>query len=76
MFSKKIFSMRLNDLRTQRGISQLSLANTLGIGKSAISMMEKGERAASIEVLYQLADYFDVSIDYLVGRTDNPKVNK
>lgn len=76
MFSKKIFSMRLNDLRTQMGISQLSLANTLGIGKSAISMMEKGERAASIEVLYQLADYFDVSIDYLVGRTDKPDVNK
>lgn len=76
MFSKKKFSERLNNLRSQNSISQSSLAIAIGIGKSAISMMEKGERAASIEILYQLADYFNVSIDYLVGRTDNPDVNK
>lgn len=71
MFSKKIFSERLIELRKARGVSQLTVAQALNIGKSAISMMEKGERAASIEVLYSLADYFDVSLDYLVGRSDN-----
>ena len=72
MFSKKNFSERLIELRKARGVSQLALAQALNIGKSAVSMMEKGERAASIEVLYSLADYFDVSLDYLVGRSDDP----
>ena len=72
MFSKEIFSSRLSALRASAGVSQADLARAVGVGKTAVCMMERGERAASIEVLWALADYFQVSIDYLVGRSDAP----
>ena len=70
MFSKEIFSKRLLELRKQHNLSQSQLAEITGLTRSAITMMEKAERAASIEVLDKLADYFGVSLDYLVGRSD------
>ena len=76
MFLNTFFADRLQSLRKSKQISQQQLADYLNLNKSAISRMESAQRAASIEVIYQLADYFDVSIDYLLGRTDNPKVNK
>lgn len=76
MFEKKIFSSRLLDLRIQQGITQQELANAVGLKKSAISMIERGERAASIEIICALADHLSVSIDYLTGRTDNPEINR
>lgn len=71
MFDKKIFGQRLHTLRLSTDTSQLSLAVHLKIGKSAISMIESGQRAASIEVLCALADYFDVTTDYLIGRSND-----
>ena len=76
MFDKKIFGERLLALRQQKNASQLVLAERLGVGKSAISMMESGQRAASADILVSLADYFGVSLDYLCGRTDNPEINR
>ena len=72
MFDKKIFGERLFALRTAANISQQTLGLEMSIGKSAISMMENGQRSASAEILIALADYFDVSLDYLVGRSDDP----
>lgn len=76
MFSKESFSEHLKSLRTAKGIKQSELAAIIGVRNTAISMMESGERGPSAEVLCALAEYFDVSIDYLVGRTDNPEVNR
>lgn len=73
MFSKEVFSRRLLALRQQTGVTQSELAIAIKINRTSITLMERAERAASIEVLYALADFFDVSIDYLVGRSDNPK---
>lgn len=73
MFCKNIFSERLNSLRRKQNITQTQLGEAVGISQFAVSKIEKGQRAASIEVLYALADYFDVSLDYLVGRSDDPK---
>lgn len=73
---ENIFLVRLLQCRKSKGISQRALANVLGISDAAITMMEKGKRYPSFEILIALADYFDVSIDYLVGRTDKPDVNK
>lgn len=70
MFEKNLFSSRLLELRTKNNITQQELANIVGLKKTAISMIESGQRAASIEVIYAMADYFNVTIDYLVGRTD------
>ena len=72
MFSKEFFSSRLLALRKSKGINQATLGQIAGISQFAISKIEKGERAASIEVLCALADFFDVSLDYLVGRSDDP----
>ncbi len=68
MFSKKILASRLSALRKATGISQVKLGEALGISQFAISKIEKGERAVSIEVLNAIADYFDVPADFLLGR--------
>ena len=68
--------MRLKELRKKRGVSQVKLAMDLNTNQNTISRYETGEREADYKTLIQLADYFDVSIDYLLGRTDNPKMNK
>lgn len=68
--------MRLKELRKSRGISQLKLAIDLNMNQNSISRYENGEREADYATLVLFADYFDVSVDYLLGRTDNPKVNR
>ncbi len=68
--------MRLKYLRKQRNISQLKLAMDLGLNQNNISRYESGDREADYQTLISIADYFDVSIDYLLERTDNPKINK
>ena len=68
--------MRLKELRKQRGISQLKLAMDLGMNQNSISRYENGMREADYATLIQLADYFQVSIDYLLERTDNPQMMK
>lgn len=57
-------------------MSQVFLAVELNTNQTSISRYETGEREADYKTLIAIADYFDVSIDYLLGRTDNPKVNR
>ena len=73
MFDKKILSERVLSLRKSANISQKELGTSVGVSYFSIGKIEKGERAASIEVLCALADFFNVSLDYLVGRSDDPK---
>lgn len=63
--------MRLKELRKEKGISQLKLAMDLSTNQNTISRYETGEREADYNMLIKLADYFNVSIDYLLERTDN-----
>ena len=63
--------MRLRELRKKKGISQLRLATDLNTTQNTISRYETGEREPGINELIKIADYFDVSIDYLVGRHQN-----
>lgn len=65
--------MRLRELRKMRGISQLKLAMDLNTNQNTISRYETGEREPGIAELVALADYFDVSVDYLLERTNNPQ---
>jgi len=67
--------MRLKQLRTERGLSQVRLAMELSVSQHTISRYETGEREADYATLIRIADYFDVSVDYLLERTDNPKMN-
>ena len=68
--------MRLREIRRSKGISQLKLAMDLNTNQNTISRYETGEREPGINELIRLADYFQVSVDYLIGRTDNPKMLK
>ncbi|MBR3759514.1 MAG: helix-turn-helix transcriptional regulator [Ruminococcus sp.] len=64
--------MRLKELRKSRNITQQRLAIELNLNQNSISRYESGEREADYQTLIALADYFNVSIDYLLERTDNP----
>ena len=68
--------LKIKYLRQQKKISQLKLAMDLNMSQNSISRYETGEREADYETLLKIADYFGVSLDYLFGRTDNPKINK
>ncbi len=57
-------------MRQQKGLSQAELARLLGIGQSTIAMYEKNKRLPEYHLLVRLADFFGVSTDYLLGRTD------
>lgn len=62
--------MRLKQLRKERNISQLKLAMDLGLNQNSISRYENGVRFADYDTLIKFADYFDVTLDYLLERTD------
>lgn len=64
------FSQRLRQLREEKGLLQKDVAKILGITPSAYGYYEQGKREPSMEVLKKLSDFFNVSIDYLLGRTD------
>ena len=68
--------MRMKELRKSKGISQLKMAMDLNTNQNTISRYETGEREPSINELIKIADYFNVSIDYLLERTNNPNIQK
>lgn len=57
-------------------MSQVFLGMELGMSQNTISRYETEVREADYKALIAIADYFDVSLDYLLGRTDNPKINR
>lgn len=61
---------RLKELRTERGLLQSDIAKIIGKSGRIIGFYESGERDMGTDTLAKLADYFDVSIDYLLGKTD------
>ena len=71
-----IMNNNLKILRKERGLTQLALQMKTGIEQALISKFENGERIPPTETLIILADFYDVSIDYILCRTDTPNVNK
>ena len=67
----KKFAQRLKELREYYGMTQAEVAECLNFSSAAISNYECGEREPGIEELVLLADFFQVSLDYLVGRIDD-----
>ena len=70
------FSDRFKQLRTERRLSQQNLADQLGFSKSSVNMYERGEREPGLESMETIADYFNVDLDYLMGRSDIPNRNE
>lgn len=68
--------MKFKELRIKKGITQVRLAIDLNLSQNSVSRYENGERQADYATLIKFADYYNVSIDYLLGRTDKPEINK
>ena len=64
---------RLRGLRNEMHFSQTNLAKVLGITQSSINRYENGQAAPTVELLRKYADYFDVSMDYIFARCDDPR---
>lgn len=67
------FGAHLKELRKANGVTQKQLAANIGASERGIQQYELGERKPTYDMLIALADYFDVSLDYLVGRSDDPQ---
>lgn len=67
----EIFAFRLRKLRERRQVSRRVLADLCGVSKSAMARYERGEREPGVRVVCELADYFGVTVDYLLGRGEN-----
>jgi len=72
MFDAKIFGQRLFLLRKQLGKTQADIAKLLNVTPTQVSDMEGGKTTTTLARLCILCDYFNVSSDYLLGRTDQP----
>ena len=66
-FDRRLFGERLKQLRTEKNIGQNQLAKELGLSNASISYWETGKQLPTIEAVYKIAVYFDVSADYLLG---------
>lgn len=67
---------RLYQLRKSKGLSQITVQMDTGVDQSLLSKFEKGIRIPPTETLIKLADFYNVSIDYILYRTDKPNVNR
>ena len=70
------FSERIKELRAEYGLTQAEVGNIIGVKRHSVYTYEKGLNYPEVRGLIILADYFKVSLDYLVGRTDNPEINR
>ena len=66
---------RLKHLRKSRGYTQVYLQMQTGIEQALLSKFENGERTPPTETLFRLAEFYNVSIDYILCRTNNPEIN-
>lgn len=71
-----IFAKNIKDLREDNDISQTKLAELLQISQRAYSHYERGDREISLDSLVRIADYYSVSVDYLLGRTNKKEINR
>lgn len=67
---------RIRDLREDNDLKQTQIAKVLNCSQQVYSNYELGQRDVPTSILIALADYYDVSTDYILGRTNNPKISK
>lgn len=71
-----LLNERLKSLRVKNGVTQKAIANGIGVTSVSVQRFEYGTAKPKLDTVIKLADFFDVSTDYLIGRTDNPAVNR
>ncbi|MDE6470518.1 MAG: helix-turn-helix domain-containing protein [Eubacterium sp.] len=67
---------RLKDLREDNNFTQTQIAEYLHVKQSTYSQYETGSRDISVNAIDKLSDFYNVSIEYILGRTNNPKMNR
>ncbi|WP_243274314.1 helix-turn-helix domain-containing protein [Enterocloster bolteae] len=70
------FAKRLNELRVSKNLTMEQLSKDLSTTRGTISNFENEQRKPSLDMVIKIADYFQVSIDYLVGRTNDPTFHR
>ncbi|MBE6707944.1 MAG: helix-turn-helix transcriptional regulator [Ruminococcaceae bacterium] len=68
-----MFRIKLKELRESKGLSQYTFARDFGVSQSAVGNWESGIRLPKADIIEKIAEYFDVSVDYLLGRTEEKK---
>ena len=65
-----MFRLRLKELRENAGYSQYTFADAFGVAQSTVGSWEAGKREPNLDTIQRIADFFSVTVDYLLGRTD------
>ncbi len=73
-FDESVLRTRITETRENKGLNQAQLAEKAGITPAAISQIEKGHRVPSLPVLHRIASVLEVSLDYLIGKTDKSTI--
>lgn len=68
------FPERLKSLQAERGVTKKKVYQTIGMSPAGYYLYEQGEREPTLSKLVALSNFFNVSVDYLIGRTDNPQI--
>ena len=76
MFSKELFGRRVKEVRLKADVTQADFGLIIGTGKSHVSEIEKGSSCTTVEGLASLCERYNVSADYLLGLTDEPRPYK
>ncbi|GHV48369.1 hypothetical protein FACS189499_07630 [Clostridia bacterium] len=71
MSIKRKFGEQIVKLRKRNSLSEEKIAKDLGITQQSLNLYENGKRSPNLEMICKLAEYFNISLDYLVGRIDN-----
>ena len=70
------YADRIVDLRKSHGLTQKELADSTALSEIGVQSYERRRRKPAHDAIIALADFFNVSVDYLLGRTDNPAINR
>jgi len=68
--------MRLKEIRKRKKLTQVKVAMDLNMSQNTVSRYENGEREPGVTELIKFADYYGVSVDYILNRTNNPETNR
>jgi transcriptional regulator with XRE-family HTH domain len=70
VFNLPNLACRIKELRNEKDLTQTEFGKIFGVGKTTVSMWENGNNSPDDEIKSKIADYFDTSVDYILGRTD------
>lgn len=69
-------NLRIRDMREDNDLTQKQISSIINCDQSLYSKYERGEREIPLSLIIKIADYYNTSVDYLIGRTDNPEISK